>query len=247
MSVNMSLKKWFKKINSNVLYYPGCLTKYVGKELKENYIKILQEIGIDFIQLTDKEVCCGSPIINSGHKQEAKELALKNKQIFKEHSVRKIITNCPACYYMFYKIYPTLVEDWDIEVEHITQTISKAIKENKIKINNLDIDITYHDPCHLGRSCGVYEEPREIVRKLGQLKEMKLNKNYSLCCGGGGGVKSNFLDLSNSVAEERIAMAKETNANCLTTSCPMCYLNLKENSKDLKVKEISQLIVGDKK
>ncbi len=243
----MVLKDLFKKLNSNVLYYPGCLTKFVGKDLEDNYKKILNKIGIDFIQLKDLEVCCGSPIINSGHEKEAKDLALKNYNIFKSHSVKKIITNCPACYYMFSKKYPQLLKEWDIEVEHTTQTISKAIKNNKLQITNLNIDLTYHDPCHLGRSCDVYKEPREIINKIGNLKEMKFSKNYSFCCGGGSGVKSNYPDLANSIAKERIDMAKEIKVSCLTTPCPMCYFNLKENSKDLDVKELSQLLVGDEK
>lgn len=241
----MVFKKLFEKLNSNVLYYPGCLTKFVGKDLEKNYIKILNTIKIDFIQLKDLEVCCGSPIINSGHEKEAKDLALKNYKIFKERGVKKIITNCPACYYMFLKKYPSLVDGWDICVEHITQTISKAVDEKKLNLCNKNISLTYHDPCHLGRSCGVYKDPRNILNKLGALKEMKLTKNYSFCCGGGSGVKSNFPVLANSIAKERVNMAKEINVDCLTTSCPMCYFNLKENSKDLSVKEISQLLVGD--
>ena len=170
-----TIKKLFK---GNTLYYPGCLTKLVAKDLQENYKKILNKIGISFILLKDLEMCCGNPVLNAGYEKETKELNIK---------------------------------------------------------------ITYHDPCYLGRHNKIYEEPREIIKKSGDLKEMKLTKNYSFCCGGGGGVKSNHQELSNSIAKERIQMAKETKAECLVTSCPMCYLNLKENSTELNVKEISQL------
>lgn len=243
----MGFKKWLKNINSNTLYYPGCLTKFVGKDILDNYIKIFNKINLDFIMLKDLEVCCGSPIINSGNKKEAKDLATKNYKIFKDHNVGKIITNCPACYHMFSKVYPEFVLNWDIEVEHITQTISTAIKENKLNLKNKNIEFTYHDPCHLGRYSNIYKEPREILNNVGKLKEMKFSKNYSFCCGGGSGVKSNFSDLSNSVAKQRINMAKEINVNCLVTSCPMCYYNLKDNSKEVSVKEISQMILGDEK
>ncbi|MEM3405845.1 MAG: (Fe-S)-binding protein [Candidatus Pacearchaeota archaeon] len=237
----------FLKNRGNILYYPGCLTKFVLNDIEENYKKILRKIGIDFIMLKDLEVCCGNPILNSGHEKEAKELAQKNFNLFKERGVSKIITNCPACFYMFKNNYPKLINKWDIEVEHITQSIDKAIKEGKIDIKKLNVPITYHDPCHLSRYSNVYEEPRNIIKSIGNLKEMKLTKNYSFCCGGGSGVKSNYPELANSIAKERVKMAKETNAKLLCTSCPMCYLNLKENSKDLEVKEISQLISLEKK
>lgn len=243
----MGFSNWLKKINSNTLYYPGCLTKFVGKDVLENYKSILNKLKLDFIMLSDLEVCCASPIINSGNKDEAKVLALKNYEIFKEHSVGKIITNCPACYHTFSSIYPKILDKWDIEVEHITQTIAKGIKDKKIVLENKDVNFTYHDPCHLGRYSNIYNEPREIINSVGKLKEMKLCKNYSFCCGGGSGVKSNFPELANSIARQRVDMAKETNASCLVTSCPMCYYNLKENSKELKVKEISEIVIGDKK
>ena len=230
----------------NTLYYPGCLTKFVAKDLEENYKNILNEIGIDFINLKDSEFCCGNPVLNAGHEKKAKELAEKNYKLFKERGVKKIITSCPACYHMFNQNYPKLVDKWDIEVEHATQTIAKAIEEEKIKPKNLKTDITYHDPCHLGRYSGIYKEPRDIIKKAGNLKEIKLTKNYSFCCGAGSGVKSNQPELANSIAKQRVDMAKETKAKIFCTSCPMCYLNLKENSDNLDVKELSQFFENNK-
>ncbi|MDD4251169.1 MAG: (Fe-S)-binding protein [Candidatus ainarchaeum sp.] len=239
----MGLFDKLKGMGGNTLYYPGCLTKFVGKDLEDNYKKIFNKIGIDFIQLKDLEVCCGSPILNAGYKEEAINLARKNFKVFKEHGVKKIITACPSCYYMFDKIYPSLLKDWDINVEHATQVIARAIKEKKINPKNINFDITYHDPCHLGRYSTVYSQPREIISSFGNLKEMKLNKNYSFCCGGGSGVKTNYPKLAKSASKERIKMAKETNADFLTTSCPMCFYHLKENAGDLKVKELSELLL----
>jgi Fe-S oxidoreductase len=236
----------FKKLlGGNILYYPGCLTKFVAKDLEENYKKILTRIGIDFIQLKDLEFCCGSPVLNSGHKEEALLLAQKNFKVFRDHRISKIITSCPACFKTFSKDYPELLKEWDIEVEHITQTLANAIKQGKLKPNKLNITLTYHDPCHLGRHCGIYEEPREILKSIGaKIEEMRLNKEFSFCCGGGSGVKSNYPELSNAIAKERIDMAKETGAECLVTTCPMCFMHLKENSKDLKIKELSEVLEG---
>lgn len=239
----------FKKLMSgNVLYYPGCLTKVVAKDIGKNYRNILEKTGIDFIQLENLEVCCGSPVLNSGHKKEAIELAQQNLRIFKAHGVKKIITSCPACFKTFSKDYPKLLNGWAIETEHITQTLATAIEQGKFRPDKHNITITYHDPCHLGRHCGIYEAPRQILKSIGaDIKEMKLNRKFSFCCGAGSGVKSNYPELSNSIAQERINMAEETKAKYLVTTCPMCYLHLKENSKDMKVKELSELLEDDKK
>jgi Fe-S oxidoreductase len=82
------MKIFEKLIGGNVLYYPGCMSKFVTKDLAENYRKILRKIGIDFIELKDLEVCCGSPVLNAGYKEEATRLAEKNFKVFKEHSVK---------------------------------------------------------------------------------------------------------------------------------------------------------------
>lgn len=234
-----------KILGGNTLYYPGCLTKFVAKNLKENYKKILRKIGIDFIELSELETCCGSPALNAGYFDEFKNLAEKNLKLFKEHSVKKIITNCPACFMILKKEYKNILGDkWNIEVEHITQTIANKIKNLKLEIRNSNREaISYHDPCHLGRKMGVFKEPREIIEKLGfKLSEMELSKMESFCCGGGGGTKSNEPELANQIAKDRIEQAEKTGAKLLCTACPLCYLHLKENAENIEVKELSELL-----
>lgn len=235
------LNKIFK---GNTLYYPGCLSKFVAKDLIENYKAILRDNGIDFIELADLEACCGSPALKAGYIDDFKVLAEKNLKIFKDHSVDKIITHCPACFMIFKKEYrKALGEKWDIEVEHTTETLSKL--KNVKRKNNKSETITYHDPCHLGREMGIFEEPRKILRDLGcEIKEMELCKNQSFCCGGGGGVQSNEPNVANRIAKDRIEMAKKTGAKTLVTPCPLCYLNLKNNAEgsEIEVKEFSELI-----
>jgi heterodisulfide reductase subunit D len=236
----------FKKLfrTENILYYPGCLIKFVGTDLEDNYKKILSLAGVDFIQLHDLELCCGSPVLNSGHRKEAEEIAEKNLKAFREHGITKIITSCPACYKTFANDYPNLVKNWGIEVEHITKTINRAIKKGKLTPNEISSDVTYHDPCHLGRHCGIYEEPREIIRASGaKLKEMRLSREYAVCCGAGSGVKSNYPLLANAIAKERAEMAKETKAKFIITTCPMCYYNLRENASGIEVMELSELFI----
>ncbi|MFA5128447.1 MAG: (Fe-S)-binding protein [Patescibacteria group bacterium] len=233
----------FKKIfKGNTLYYPGCLSKFVAKELVENYRRILREAGVDFIELSDLEVCCGSPALKAGYTDDFRKLAEKNLQIFKDHSVDKIVTHCPACFMIFKKEYPKVLgEKWDIEVAHATEILNQKTKKSE----SIKGAVTYHDPCHLGRQMGVYEPPREIIKSLGyEIKEMELAGKESFCCGGGGGVQANESELADKIAKDRIAMAKKIGANILVTPCPLCYMHLKKNSEgeDIDVKELSHLM-----
>jgi Fe-S oxidoreductase len=234
--------KIFEKIlGGNTLYYPGCLTKFVAKDLKEKYEKILRKIGIDFIELSELEKCCGSPALKAGYIEDFKKAAEENLKIFKEHSIKKIITNCPACAMTFKVEYPKVLgEKWDIEVEHISETINSKLKTQNSKLEKEKI--TFHDPCHLGRGLKIFEEPREIIKKLGyEISEMELSKNESFCCGAGGGVKSNEPELANKIGKDRVEQAKKTGAKILCTNCPLCYLHLKENAKEIEVKELIEL------
>jgi len=237
--------KIFEKIlGGNTLYYPGCLTKFVAKDLKGKYEKILRKIGIDFIELSELEKCCGSPALKAGYLEDFKKVAEENFKIFKEHSIKKIITNCPACAMTFKIEYPKVLgKKWDIEVEHISQTITRKIGNWKLKIGNSNRGtVSYHDPCHLGRGLGICEEPREIIKKLGyEISEMELSRTESFCCGAGGGVKSNESGLANKIGKDRIEQAKKTGAKILCTNCPLCYLHLKENAKEIEVKELIEL------
>ena len=240
-----------KILGGNILYYPGCLTKFVAKDLGEKYQKILRQNGIDFITLPELELCCGSPALKAGYSADFKKTAKENMKIFKDHGVTKIITNCPACFMVLKKYYQEVLgKDWDIEVEHITQTIkkSKFFGNWKLEIGNSNRGaVSYHDPCHLGRQMGVYDQPREVIKGLGyEISEMKLNKKNSFCCGGGGGVQSNEPELVNKIAQDRVKQAKKTGAKTLCTACPLCYLHLKENAKGIKVKELSELFNFDR-
>jgi heterodisulfide reductase subunit D len=222
----MSLINWVKNLGSNTLYFPGCLTKGVLKQEFENYKKIFNKLGIDYILLSNEEVCCSLPVLNAGYKKDARKLAEKNFEIFKKYKITKIITNCPSCYHAFKEVYPKILREWNIEVEHVTATILNALKKKDYKIKEKE-NVSYHDPCHLGRYSGIYNEPRKVIELLGgKIIEMKYNKENAICCGGGGGLKANFPEISKEIAKKRVELLPD-NVSKLISPCGLCYLNLK--------------------
>lgn len=228
--------------SGNTLYYPGCMTKFVLKQELENYKKILERLGISFTMLNE-EICCGSPVLNAGYEKDAIKLARKNLEIFRKYNIKKIITNCPACFKFFKEDYKKMLPEWDIEVEHVINIILERLdkKPGLIK-NKAEEDIVYHDPCHLGRHMKVYEEPRIILSMLGyNVRDMTNNRENSLCCGGGGGLKANNTKLANSIAKEVVRQAEELGVKKIITTCPLCFANLAENS-DIKVEEFSYAV-----
>ncbi|MCL2712661.1 MAG: heterodisulfide reductase-related iron-sulfur binding cluster, partial [Methanomassiliicoccaceae archaeon] len=135
-------------------------------------------------------------------------------------------------------------------VYHITQYVEKLINEKKLPFNNpINAKVTYHDPCHLGRHSGVFDAPRNILKKIKgiQFVEMDRNRNNSRCCGAGGGYKSAFNDFAVNVAAERIRDAEEVGAEIIATACPFCVLNLTAGAKKIqskvKVMDISEMLL----
>jgi len=201
----------------------------------------------DFIVLPDKEVCCGSPVLNAGYKKDFVDLAEKNLKAFKEYGVTGIITGCPACFRIFDYEYPKALGDkWDIKAEHMTTYLLNKIKTGKLKLPEVKIKASYHDPCHLGRHSRIYEEPREILKSQGvQLFEMVLTRENAFCCGAGGGVQSNNRELAEKIAGERVEQAVKTEAEYLITPCVLCTYNLRNAAGNkIKVREMSQVLLG---
>ncbi|MDD3985467.1 MAG: heterodisulfide reductase-related iron-sulfur binding cluster [Methanobacterium sp.] len=107
--------------------------------------------------------------------------------------------------------------------------LNELILEGKINIKKTHQKVTYHDPCHLGRHCNIYEEPRQIIKNTSILVEMDRNRERSRCCGAG--VKSAFPDIALKIASKRIEDAKSIDAEIIITSCSFCILNLKNAFK----------------
>lgn len=237
----MALKDFMKKLSGNILFFPGCLTKEVLKKEFENYKEIFNKLGINYITLSEEESCCGLPVLNAGYRKDARKVAQDNFKLFKERKVYKIITSCPSCYHMFKSVYPNLIRDWDIEVEHATVTVFNTLKKKKIK--NLEKEkVSYHDPCHLGRYEEIYDEPRKAIEILGgEIMEMKYSRDKAYCCGGGGGLRANFESTAKKIAQKRISHTPES-VKKIITPCGLCYSQLREG--DIEVVEFSTFVLG---
>lgn len=243
----MGILSWIK--GERVLYYSGCLTKGVLEKEFENYKEIFNRLGVDFVMLPDNESCCGLPVLNAGYRKDARKLARKNLKLFREKGIDRIVTNCPSCLHMFRDVYPKLVRDWDIPVEHATVVILNRLKKKRFARSQVTGHrsqerevVAYHDPCHLGRYSGIYDEPREVIELLGgKIVESRFSREDALCCGGGGGVRANFKGLAKGIAKERVK-SFDSGAKKIISPCGLCYANLKSVSD--KSVEFSSFVLG---
>lgn len=242
--------RWTKGLNipkaapgkQEVLFFAGC-TSAVTKPLNRSLVataKLLQRADVKFATMGQDEPCCGSTLLRVGQTDAFEELSADNVKKFESLGIKKIITACPGCYVTLKKSFEK--SGSKIEATHAAQEIAKLIKDGKLNIRKSTERMTYHDPCHLGRLGGVFEEPREIVRAAATLVEMPNNRYESRCCGAGAGLQSAFPKLSRELASKRVAEAKATGATTLVTSCPFCETQLR-TVPGIKVLDLLELLL----
>ena len=214
-----------------MLYFRGCTAREKLTGIQDATEKLLNLADVDYHILED-EKCCGSVLLRTGFIEEAAEQIKKNTDILKGE---KIITSCAGC-------YKTLKDDYEgMDVIHISQLLDELIQEGKLKLSKTDYNVTYHDSCHLGRHCDVFDEPRDVIKSAANLVEMENIRENSLCCGAGGGVKSAYPEIASQMAKSRISQAKETGCKTLVTPCPFCKLNLEND--DLEVLDLTEFLM----
>ncbi|MCU0852409.1 MAG: (Fe-S)-binding protein [Thermoplasmata archaeon] len=227
--------RWSKGLNipkaapgqQEVLFFAGCtsaVTKNLNRSLAAS-AKLLQKAGVKFGTMGQDEPCCGSTLQRVGQTEAFEELEKENIKKFKALGIKKIVTACPGCYTTLKKSVEKAGAG--IEVTHIAQEIAQQVKDGNLKLKKSSERVTYHDPCHLGRLGGVFEEPRVIVSAVANLVEMPNNRYESRCCGAGAGLQSAFPKLSHDLAAKRVAEAKATGATTIVTCCPFCETQLR--------------------
>ncbi|MFX1573424.1 MAG: (Fe-S)-binding protein [Promethearchaeota archaeon] len=252
MEKHIDRKNWLtpnikQNQSAKLAYFVGCTTSYREQDIAKATAEILNSLKVDF-KILKEEHCCGSPVYMTGQTEKAKCIAETNLAIFKDEGIEKIITSCAGCYRTLKETYPKKFGiEHGIEVVHLPEFLLQQINNGKIKFTNeVNMKITYHDPCHIGRHMGIYEQPREVLLKIPgiELIEMPRNRHNAWCCGSGGGVRSAFKDLSSFAANERIEEAKEIDSNAIVSCCPFCLNQFKANinNNEIQAYDLSELV-----
>ena len=211
-------------------------------------MNVLKASNTPFTVLGAEEWCCGSPLLRTGQIKMVKELATHNIEAIKKIGADRVIFSCAGCYKTFKEDYPKLGLKIPFSIRHTTQYFLDLIRKKKLPIKSLPLDVTYHDPCHLGRHTRIYKQPRKVLEKLQvKLHEMPRHMEEAFCCGAGSGVRSAYPEYSHWVCKERLDEALEVDASVLASACPFCKNNFEETVQEfpeikLRIMDISELI-----
>ncbi len=217
------------------LFWIGCAGAFDDNARKtvRATAELLHRAGVNYRVLGQGETCTGDPARRSGNEFIFQLLAAENVETLntvfegREAGRRKIVTTCPHCFNTLGREYPQL--DGHYEVVHHTQLLNQLVREKKlVPVAGTDgPDVTYHDPCYLGRHNEVYSPPRELVGASGaQLTEMPRHADRGLCCGAGGARMWMEEHIGKRVNLERVDEAIATDTTKIATGCPFCRVML---------------------
>ena len=243
---------------ADVLYFMGCTAGMKQTNLAVSTARVLNKLGVEFCTLGEDEACCGSVLIRTGQyfKEDhlARRLAESNVEKIKAKGAKIVLYACSGCFRASCVDWPRLlgVKEFPFKIMHVSQFLAEKLEKGEIKWTQKpfgeDKTVTYHDPCHLGRHVGVYEEPRKVLQSMPGMNyvEMERSKAYQRCCGAGGGVKAGMPDLALSIAKARVGDAigvlypedeKKKKTNVFAQACPFCKRNLSDGRDALLAEE----------
>ncbi|MCB0402417.1 MAG: (Fe-S)-binding protein [Flavobacteriales bacterium] len=238
-----------------VLFWVGCAGSFDdrAKKITRAFVKILNQVGVNFAVLGTEESCTGDPAKRAGNEFLFQMQAMGNIQVLNAYEVKNIVTTCPHCFNTLKNEYPELGGNY--EVKHHSQYLQELINAGKLTVQGGTYKgkkITFHDPCYLGRANDVYEAPRALVQKLdAELVEMKRCKTNGLCCGAGGAQMFKEAEKGDKeINIERTEEALEIKPDVIATGCPFCMtmmsdgVKLKEKETEVKVFDLAELIAS---
>ena len=203
-----------------VMYFAGCMTHLTPRIIK-SVEKVFKAASVNYV-FADRGggICCGRPLMLAGKTSAAQEAIAANKKMILESGCRTLVLSCPICYKIFKDEYGLK----GIEVLHYTQYIKRLVDEGRLKLNAGGESIVYHDPCELGRGCGVYAEPRDVLSQVGTLVKAGKEGDESVCCGGSLG--SLTLDARDraKITESSLANLVVNKPQTIVTACPLCLM-----------------------
>ena len=216
-----------RKGRAPYVLFLGCVGTYREEESVRESIRLLDILKVDFTLID--EVCCSGVMEDVGYTL-VEELARQNVEAVRKTGAQTLITTCPYCYRVF-KEHPSY-RSLDLDIKHITQFLKDFNFEVKTEKR-----VSYHDPCDLGRHAGIYDEPREIIRKIAtNFIEPQRTRENAMCCGAGGGFRGASPKESVKIARNRLTqIVEETGAEVLLTECPSCLHNFRNARRRLNI------------
>lgn len=222
------------KKQGDILYFVGCLPYYqdffandfefTPISIAKDTVKILNYLGIEPVVM-ENERCCGHDLYWLGQLDKFDQIGKLNLDAIEETGAKTIVTACPECALTLKRLYPERIGKPGVEVKHISEIVAENLSSFKFK--EFEMEVSYQDPCRLGRYLNVYDQPRQSLAAIPgiSIKEMLHNRRSAICCG-----TTNWINcdaISRRIQKSRLTEAENAGAETLVTACPKCQIHFR--------------------
>ncbi|WP_309570628.1 heterodisulfide reductase-related iron-sulfur binding cluster, partial [Deinococcus sp.] len=247
----------------DVIYWVGCAASYDpgAQKVARSFVQLLDKAGVNYAVLGKKEACTGDSARRSGNEFLYQTLAQENVDTLNAVKPKLIVATCPHCMNAIGHEYKQLGGDY--RTIHHTEYLETLVAAGKLPLAKLHENVTYHDPCYLGRHNGVYDAPRTLITQMaGEVLELERSRENSFCCGAGGAqfwkeeeegrerVSDNrFREIQARLDGAKTASSEfEQTGKVLAVGCPFCKAMMnsspeKQNRDDIVVKDVAELML----
>lgn len=237
-------------VPAETAFFVGCTSAFVRQNMAIDTVGTLEQLGVDYTLLSD-EWCCGHPYMAAGELDKAREALEHTISQYEKLGVKRVVFNCPGCLKTFKHDAPEVLgRALPFQPMHLLELMAYLAEAGEIHFKPVSpkLTITYHDSCTMGRWLGIYEAPRKLLAHIPgvAVTEMPRNRGNAYCCGAGGLIRYDYLDISNKAGVERFTEAESTGADVIMTSCPACLMQFQQTRSQqrsrMKVMDITQII-----
>jgi Fe-S oxidoreductase/FAD/FMN-containing dehydrogenase len=225
---------------AEIAYFPGCTASYVEHDIAQATACLLHKAGVEFTYLGQDEACCGIPMLVAGLWDTWEEIMRQNIAAMQARGVKMVITSCPACWLVWHTFYPQWAAKlgiaFDIESKHYSEILAGQIEAGYFEIpNRVDMTVTWHDSCHMGRAGKIYEAPRQLIQAIPGVKlvEMEHNRQEAHCCGSVLSLVAD-PDVGERIGSVRLQEAIDAGAEALVAACPCCEVQFRVTADKAK-------------
>ena len=226
--------------SGEVLYFAGCMTQ-LTPAISRATESVLQKAGVSFRRMDpmgEEGLCCGRPLLMAGRTEAARELMARNRELILASGCKTLLLSCPICYRVF-------AEEYDlpgVRVVHHSVFFEQLAAAGRLQIpQQSQRPLVYHDPCELGRGCGIYDEPRALLGRVGRVVEGEKHHAESICCGGSLGSLSLSFDKRKDMTLNALHNLCVEDPETIVTACPLCESSFARYA-DRPVRDIAEIV-----
>lgn len=223
-----------------IAYFGGCMS-HLTPGIPVAMQRIFEAAGQKYWYMDQSQsICCGRPLRQQGFLNQADELRQKNTWMIENSGATMLVTSCPICYRSFKEEY-----NLGIPVMHHTEYIDMLIAKGQIKVRRDDRRVAYHDPCELGRGCGIYDQPRSVLNAVTTLQKNKSQREKSICCGFNLGNTVISIEEQTKIRNAALRDLTAKPVDAIATACPMCKKSFQHATSEYPVQDIAEIVAAN--